>query len=354
MDAGSWGEALEGLARATGSRCGQLLGVGEKAAIPFNHVTNVPIEGLEEFVAINGGDPRVNRRIAVGLRTRELVVLTDADLGTPEELANDPYYRDFLAKWDIPHICQTNLVRQEDLLVGLAVLRSHAEGPIQPHQRAVFEALAPRIMGSVLTRRAIDNAGAQILLGAMEAVSQPVFLFDSFGKVAAMSPGAEALAAGGVHLRLRDRKLGAVVDKDHRRLADAIARASHPAVRPTRRRHTTVALSHADGAEPLIVEVAPFPGEAGALGFAPRALAVVRRPRDGEDRAVQLARDFYGLTQAEAEVGVAIARGVPLAEVSRLRDVSPGTTRNQIKSLFQKLGVKRQLDLARKLEPFLG
>jgi DNA-binding CsgD family transcriptional regulator len=187
----------------------------------------------------------------------------------------------------------------------------------------------------------------------MEAVSQPVYLFDAFGKVAAMSPGAEALAAAGVHLRLRDRRLAATRDKDNRRLVDALARASQPAVRGVGRRHTTVALSHIDGAEPLIVEVAPFPAETGALGFAPRCMAIVRRPNNSEDRAVQLARDFYGLTQAEAEVAVAIAHGLTLSDVARMRGVSSGTTRNQVKSLFQKLGVKRQLELARKIEPFL-
>lgn len=347
-----WDAALAGLSDACGGRSGQLIGVGPSAML-FNHVTNLSVEGLNEFAEIDGGDPRVNRRLAAGMRNRELVSIAEADFAAPEDLARDPFYEGFLRKWDMPFICAANLLRRPDMLVGLAVLRSARQGHIEAGERAIFDVLAPRVQGAVLTRQAIDTSGVRTLLGGMDAVSLPVFLFDAGGRVASMSAAAEELVSAGVHLRLRDRRLGAAIDRDSRRLAEAVARASSPQVSITERRHTTLALAHADGGDPLIVEIAPFPDQAQALGFTPRCIAVVRNARDADAGAAHLIHDFYGLTQAEAEVGIGVARGLPVAEIARRRHVSPGTVRNQIKTLFLKMGVKRQLDLAKKLDRFL-
>lgn len=351
----SWDEALAGLAEVCGARSGQLIGIGGQSTVPFNHVTEVPAEGLVEFVVTNGGDPRVNRRVAAGVRARELAVVAENDFATPHELAADPYYAGFFEKWDIPFICQTNLLRRDDLLIGLAVLRTRRQGHIEAAERAVFEALAPRVRSAVLTRRAIDAEGAKLLVGAMEALSKPVFVFDALSRVMAMSASAEALVSTGSHLRMRQRRLAAAQEADTRRLHHAVAAASGVWLKALERRHTTLAIAGPDGADPLLVELAPFPQQDGpGLGFGARCMAVVRIPRESIDKAITLAREVYGLTQAEAEVAVALARGEALGEVAVGRGVSSSTVRNQLKALFLKVGVRRQAELVKKLERFLG
>src|SRR5690606_20389354 len=45
-----WDYALRSLAHATGSRCGQLIGLGSANTVPFNWVTDLGPQWVEEFI----------------------------------------------------------------------------------------------------------------------------------------------------------------------------------------------------------------------------------------------------------------------------------------------------------------
>ena len=51
---GNWYPALEALARATGSRSGQLIALGADATVPLNLLTDVPEEMVRQFVEQGG------------------------------------------------------------------------------------------------------------------------------------------------------------------------------------------------------------------------------------------------------------------------------------------------------------
>ena len=101
----SWDEALRGLAGATGSRYGQLIGIGGDAAVPFNWLTDMPREAAEEFVAVSGADPQVNSRVRIGGRAPELAVLSEADFQTEEDMRRWPDYGELIRRYDFPFIC---------------------------------------------------------------------------------------------------------------------------------------------------------------------------------------------------------------------------------------------------------
>ena len=54
----------------------------------------------------------------------------------------------------------------------------------------------------------------------------------------------------------------------------------------------------------------------------------------------------FSLTPAETRLALAIAEGKSLSALAEQNDVSLHTVRNQLKSVFAKTGVSRQLDLA--------
>ena len=62
-----WYQALEGLAHATGSANGELIGLGANAAVPFNIFTNIDPAFVTDFVAAGGGDPALNPRVGAAL-----------------------------------------------------------------------------------------------------------------------------------------------------------------------------------------------------------------------------------------------------------------------------------------------
>ena len=82
----------------------------------------------------------------------------------------------------------------------------------------------------------------------------------------------------------------------------------------------------------------------------PRPLcALVAAPPEAGDDALDIFRNALGLTPAEARLAARLRFGLSLKEASEELGISVNTARNQLKSVFDKLGVNRQADLVRHL-----
>lgn len=90
------------------------------------------------------------------------------------------------------------------------------------------------------------------------------------------------------------------------------------------------------------VTVSPLRTEQGAR----HVLLAVRFERAGSNLPGRL-RQLYGLSSAEAEIAAALGQGRAPEEIAGERGVALGTIRFQIKRLAQKMGVSRQVDIAR-------
>jgi DNA-binding CsgD family transcriptional regulator len=335
-------DALASLAAITGSRSGQLIGLGHQAAVPFNWVTDMSSEQLQEFVAVGGGDPRINPRVRAGLAASPLVAMAEADFSNPGERL-DPEYADFVARTDIPWICLSNLLRQGELVVGLSVIRSASQGHIDSEGKHLFEAVAPHVQSAVRTQMLLQAQGAELVAGAMEALSMAVFVCDPDGRLRALSPLAEQLLSDGRHLTLRSGLLAAATDPDTRMIRAAIYHAAFS--RLETRPPTMLVVRDATGHEPLLVEVATLPGSGGAFGFGVASLLIVRQPRLEETRTAMAAKALFGLTQAETAVAADLVKGLDAGAIAHRAGVSVGTVRTHIRHIFEKAGVRSQAQL---------
>lgn len=104
----------------------------------------------------------------------------------------------------------------------------------------------------------------------------------------------------------------------------------------------------------MVLDVVTLPARPHALhfDFQPCALVLVREERPDKARAVALLQTAFELTASEAAVALQVAAGRDLQSVARDRGVSYETVRNQLKSVFGKLGVHRQSELAARIAPF--
>jgi DNA-binding CsgD family transcriptional regulator len=96
---------------------------------------------------------------------------------------------------------------------------------------------------------------------------------------------------------------------------------------------------------PIVVQVLPAAGLAGALGETTRAILLLTcldaRPELPESRLMLL----FGLTPAEARLAARLGTGETLEEVAEALQVSLGTARNQLKAIFAKTETNRQAEL---------
>lgn len=332
----SWQSAMEVLAEAGGGSIGNLVGV-EDGRLQFLWANDAdPDLWIEIGEAMNSEqtNPRLRLGGAAGLFER----IEGHDFGSDEMLRRYPHYAEVCRKFDVGFGPQMNLQRTENQYVGLAVLRRRREGHGTAADGAALDALAPYILDAVRLRRSIEDQGALIVRDAMEAMGVAAFLCDGWGRVSRMTPSAEALVGPAGPLVLKNAALAFRTDEQSRRLQEAVAEATANASTPMR----TIAASVGRG-ERVVVQVSPLPLTPGLMGFAPRAIITVRRRRGPPDPV--LVAEAFDLTQAEAEVAVAIAGGDTRDEVAARRCVSVETIRSQLKLIFGKTGVTREAEL---------
>lgn len=347
-----WLTALSGLAGLTGFRCGQLIGVGPSAAVPFNFMNDIDPAAIEEFAAIGGADPAFNPRIRAGLRAPLMTSLAENDFVTREEFEHGAYYNDYCRRHDLQFGCMTPMIRDLNGMIGVSIFRGLALGHITADERRIFESIAPQVCAAVRTRIALENQGALVLKGALDALAMAVFVCDGAGKVRTMTGSAEDIVQKGHVLGLRNDQLRALHAADNTELAKAVGIAVSGPQSQGNRLATTVVL-HSRDALPVVLDVIPLPRIEYSFNFEPRVLVVVRGNNtinDGDSsRTLALLQAAYRLTPAEAQIALQITAGQAPDVIARNRSVSVSTVRVQLRTLFTKLGVRRQSEVVARL-----
>ena len=335
IDGKGWCPALERLAEATGSVGGELICLGDDAAIHLNIMTNTCPELLDAFIAGAGGDPSVNPRVRAGMEARPLEVLAESDFITPDEHRRHPHYQEFARPFDIPYICLTTLDRPAEGLIGLAVTRTEKQGHINADERRVFASLAPHVRAAVRTHIALEGHGDALLAGALEAISTPAFICDGAGRVRELTPAAETIVSSGRGLQLRLGSLRAALPGETQALNGAIERAistlGHSVVGGPRNSTVIVRRSEHDTA-PLLLDVIALPNHRFGFTCVPRVLVLVRGEGAGAaaQRRTAILRSVYGMTAAETEIALELFTGKSAEEIAAGRAAAVATVRTQI------------------------
>lgn len=343
-----WDTPLSGFAAACGAHAGQLVGFGADTAIPFNLITGIDPGMGHEFIEVNGGDPNVNPRVRAGLASPVLKVLADADYVIGDEMSRSTPYTDLCRKYDIPFICQTNLVKEDQLLIGLAVLRTARQGHITAEDRAAFASMTAHVRSAARTQIALESRGAELLAGTLEALSFAAFVCDRLGRIRAMTPMAERLASAGNGIQVRQGHFHAALPTDDLTLNKAIHMAANrTGPRTTQLLQTVVVRSKtAQISSPLVLDVISLSAQAHEFTFSACVLIIARGKKSTATRNAFILQTAYGLTAAEAEVALLLATGQTVEAIAMHRAVSDSTIRSQFKSIFSKLGVSRQIEIA--------
>jgi DNA-binding CsgD family transcriptional regulator len=344
-----WLPALNSLADATASSRAELVGFSPQAPV-FNWTTGIDLACVAEFLSIDAADAKVNYRIAASLDAAIEEVVYETHYAAVIPHLADTVYVDFCERWGMIHGCQSTLVAERDLLIGMSVLRSRQDGETTPAQRELFGALAPHVRAAVRTQGALEGQGDQLVTGAFEAMGAAAFVLDGFGQVRRITPAAEAVVETGDRLRLLSGRLRGASPREDEALRRSIARATNPPAGEVG--EGVVALRGAGGVEPLVIDIMPLPREPWTFGFEPRVLVVARKGARDRSRLIELLGETYGLTNAEADIAEQLSRGVSREAIAQARGVSLSTVRIQIKAIFRKMEVGREGELVARVGLF--
>jgi DNA-binding CsgD family transcriptional regulator len=332
----SWLDSLDAIASYTNSARGQLIGL-TTPRVDFNWVTGFSAEWLAEFERIDGGDPTLNFRVAAGIRANPEQLVHEAQYDAAKRGLRDDLYLDFCQDLEIPFGCQTIVAQGQAGFVGFAVLRTNGDGKTTAEDRDAFARIAPVVRDAVALQWALEGRGRDLLLGSFDAIEKAVLFLDAGGRSLAQTVAADRLLSEVSTLHLRNRHLFCDHQQDQSMLERAIG-----AVLSGAQGEATVVLRQ-PSAMPLFATVHAFTPSEANMAFRPRAIVILRSATHGGANSHAWLR-HAGLTPAEIEIARALADGTPRDLIAERRGARIGTVRQQIKTIFGKLGVRREAE----------
>lgn len=274
---------------------------------------------------------------------------SDSHICTPEELATNPFYTEFLARHDLKWFGAVAVSPDPHLAVGLSVQRRPDSAPFDEEELKVIAHFGRYVEKSLrLSIQLIDAEVSKIgLAEALANLGMGIFVLDALGRVIFQNQSAEAVM--GDAIQLHQQRLLLTSRTENQAFQDAMA--------------STLRAEPVDllvDPKPILVqrESPQLPLLIYPMSLKPRsdlnddfvrrakAVAIVIEPRAEEPADPALVRDFLGLTLGEARVASLIGSGLAPKETSTRLGIAEETVRTVLKRVFAKTGVGRQSELA--------
>jgi DNA-binding CsgD family transcriptional regulator len=314
----------------------------EGATLTYSHRTTqlgaITSQSLLEHVApyISADRPhdprpqRVNPNLTEGFRL-------DQDDFSEGEIERNPFYQDFLRPrgfgW---HACALLSGSPESQTVNLTLRRTTRQGAFEAEDLSVLSVQLPLIRA---TARITEMMGGLdgLSLDPMDEARRTLFGFDASGGAFVVRQGQETTSVLGV----RGRRLVACDQEQQARVKATLDRALSLS------KQASAILTDDDG-DWWLFSVVPASTMAPSW-MTPLVSWAVLAPYARSDEVslarVQQIASFFGLSPAEARVAGLIGDARSVVDAARILRTSPGTVRNQLKSVFAKIGVSRQAEL---------
>jgi len=329
-----WPEALARLANIVEAPRGSLFVLSAKPALWVAH-------GDPERTArvVNEGWLTRGTMLPRLLKLRHAGFFTEYDGFTPEELDEEPMYRDFFRPAGFGWGAGTLVPLPTGEMVFLALNRLFTRGPVERKFIDRLDPLRPHIARSVLMSARLQLERARAMGEALSLLGLPALVLDERGKALAANDLIEAMPDC-VRWRVQDRV--ALTDPSADRLLRGAIESFHRAdAQPTR----SFPLRDREGAPIRVAHLIPV--RRAARDIFTRCAAVLALTPVAAPNAppVELVQALFDLTPAEARVARALASGKTAEDIATTGGVSLATIRTQLRGVLEKTGCGRQTDV---------
>jgi DNA-binding CsgD family transcriptional regulator len=362
LEPGRWPVVIGRITELLGGKSGMMLTslhTPEKGGFyfPYRFPENYLSEYAERYHAY---DVWTHAGVAKNLIT-EGTVATDEDLVPHEEYLKSRMFQEFGQRTDIVRLCVGVVFGTESsgvLPTVVSVYRGIADPPFGDEERALHAILVPhlsRALGIMFRLRDADLRVAASL-ASLDRLASGVILFGARRAVHFANRAARRMLGEEDGLRLRQTPQGKVTlaadaQEVQREIDGALDTCLEPAAIDVPHFSRAVLVGRPSGRAAYVLNLSALPvqNEFGGGPDRPLAIAFLADPAEPVrvDEA-QLER-LYGLTPAECRVAAGIAGGQTLEALAATLGVSENTVKSQLQSVYDKLGVHRQAQLAKLL-----
>jgi DNA-binding CsgD family transcriptional regulator/PAS domain-containing protein len=293
----------------------------------------------EEFFSL---DPFVN------LPTDQVFALQDI---LPDvELEQSDYYQQYLEPIGLFQILGVDTSEPGGMVARLRFSRKRNEAQFNEGERQFLARITPHLNRAIQIYAILNRTTTErdVYAGAVSQLAVATIILDEQARVLNANPVAQALVDENDGLSVRDQKLhidGRDTDRSLQEALQSIIRAQQQGEASVVR---ALRVPRSGTRADLGLVVRPVPASEWSQGQSSPCVAVfISDPDSHEPASQQTLSELFELTPAESNLAVLLARGLSLAEVSEVQNISQHTARAQLKSVFAKTGVSRQAELVR-------
>jgi DNA-binding CsgD family transcriptional regulator len=271
------------------------------------------------------------------LRAKQTGFIPDSILYTPEEMRNDPAYRDMLYPRGMGWASATAIALPTGDDMVIALERAYDQGSASSAVLETLNEVHSHLARASFVAARMQLERAQIASQVLALLGIPALVFAENGKVLAANQLIETLS-GFIGWRAKDQ----IVLRDVR--ADALFRAAiamvdqddTPGVRsfPVRNKDSA-----------MIAHVVPIRGSARDIFFRCAAMLMLTPVTRPEAPSVELIRSLFDLTPAESRVARALAAGQTVKVIAAETGTSAHTVHTHVNAVLAKTGYSRQSDV---------
>jgi DNA-binding CsgD family transcriptional regulator len=282
---------------------------------------------------------------ATGQEVGEVLCLSES--GLIGAFDGDPMYEEWVKPQGILDIAEIVLDRSFGHIGTLAYTRVEAEGVFSAEMIEKIRLLFPHVRRSVLISRVLKmhRRGEGELVEVIDGLASGVFMLSATGEVLRRNPAAAAMLA---HKRL-------LVSNDRLKFISAAAdRAFIQALRSGAAggmalggKGVSIPLTEIGGGKYLahLLPLKPAAAE-DDLGARGARFALFVSPANPDlAGALDTLAETYDLTAAERRLALALVEIGPTPMIAEALGVSVATVRTHLRSLFQKTGARRQVEI---------
>jgi DNA-binding CsgD family transcriptional regulator len=332
-----WPVVLDGMAKIAGG-AGTFLITADPRTIRWTSSDALRQLGLD---ILEGHWHERNSRMERLLLHRHAGFMRDVDMWTPEEMDNDPSFRDLLRPrgfgWCGGFLVQ---VPSDDMLL-FSVERHYANGPIEHGAVSELNALRPHLARAALMSARLRMERAHGMADSLTTMGLPSAVLLADGKVIATSPLFEQL--GG---QIVTRAFGRIALRN----ADANALLSEAIENLNSDEFQFGAKSIAVPAEgenaAMIVHLVPVRRSAHDIFGPAMGILVVTPLGSSQTLPDDLLNGLFDLSPAEIRAANGLLGGKTIDDLASEFGLSRETIRSQVKAVLAKTGTARQSDLA--------
>jgi DNA-binding CsgD family transcriptional regulator len=277
---------------------------------------------------------RFNRQ----LRAKQTGFVPDNTLyDTPEEMRNDPAYRDMLYPRGMGWASGTAIALPTGDDMVIALERAYDQGPASPAVIETLNTVHPHLARASFVAARMRLERARAATEALALLGIPALVFADNGKILAANQLIEALS-GFILWRTKDRiALGdARADALLRGAIETVDQDDIPSVR---------SFPVHNAGSVMIAHVVPIRGSARDIFSRCAAMLMLTPVTRPEAPPVELIRSLFDLTPTEARVARGLAAGQTVKGIAAESGTSTNTVRSHVKVVLTKTGYSRQSDM---------